>query len=178
VKTAKVQQLLEDLEFSSLPFAHTGSIGKHLADLKDEANQWQSEKTNTNALLQSVLLLARQYRIAWEEQSKGLQPETKKLSWQLLVKPAYHRALDIVDRLTKDPKDSQNIADFESIYWGELVLLEDPTIERAMVGLRQALKGDRESLVRQATKLKGTIENASDASSDTVFEWLNEKSKR
>lgn len=178
VKTASVQQLLEDLEFSSRPFAHTGSIGKQLASLKEQANHWQSDKTDTNALLQSVLRLARQYRIAWEEQSKGLQPETKKLSWQLLIQPAYNRALDIVDRLTKNPMDSQNIADFESIYWGELVLLEDPKIETAMVGLRQALDEDRESLVRQATNLKETIEKASDASTDTVFKWLNEKSKR
>jgi energy-coupling factor transporter ATP-binding protein EcfA2 len=178
VNVGIVQRLLEELEFSKRPFANTGAIGKHFASLKEQANHWKDDKSKINALLQSVLRLSRQYRIAWEEQSKGLQPETKKLSWQLLVQPAYNRALDIVDRLTKNPTDPQNIADFESIYWGELVLLEDSQIEGVMVELRRALDGEREGLVRQATKLKDTIEYAFNASTDTVPEWLTQEFKR
>ncbi len=165
-KTAKVQALLDELD--SHVSTRTALINMHIEHLRQNVNSWEEQGSipEIDRVHHSVLSLAKEYRSAWEQSAKGLQPETRRLCRKLLIEPAYARVIDVTQQLKMKPDDVLTRAEFESLYWGELVFVETPEVEAAMVGFRKGLEEDDANLPALASRVESAVQSALDESAN------------
>ena len=137
-KTAEVQALLDELD--SHVSARTGVINMHIEHLRQNVMSWKEEGSvpDIDSVHQSVLRLAQEYRSAWEQSAKGLQPETKRLCRKLLIEPAYDRVIDVTQRLQRQPANPQAALNLKACIGANSCSLKRLTLRRQWSSLEGA----------------------------------------
>jgi hypothetical protein len=82
---------------------------------------------------------------------------------------AYHTVIKLAGAISSDPsgpKASDNIDQFNAAYWGEMILVEDRTVECAMIAYRSELLryldhfGDKAQLAAELDRLAAVMKSS------------------